>query len=429
MTQAQSARPTGTVTFLFSDIEGSTGRWEAEPEAMREAVGRHDALLHDVFASGGGYVFKTVGDAFCVAFGDPLAAFRAALAAQQRLADEAFEAVGGLRVRIGMHTGAADERDGDYFGPTVNRVARLSDAGHGGQILVSGITAELVRDARLPGVTLLELGEYRLRDLAAPERIFQACGQGLERAFPPLRTGGAVRSNLPATPSSFVGRARELALIAESLEAHRLVTITGAGGVGKTRLALAAAAPLVPTFSGGVWFVDLSPLASPAVVIDEFAAVLGIRPSPGASLLENLAAALRTRHALLVVDNCEHVIDAAAACVAHLLRHCPNVHVLATSREALQVAGERQVTLAPLEVPEREPVADAGDALAYSAVALLVERATAAGRFALSDANAGAVAEIARRLDGIPFALELAAPRLAVISPAKMLELLAEPLR
>jgi predicted ATPase/class 3 adenylate cyclase len=423
-------RPRGTITFLFSDIEGSTRRWETGRAAMQDAVRRHDDLMHAVMLKHGGFVFKTVGDAFCVAFADPRSALEAALEAQRLMAAENFDAVDGMSVRMGLHSGSAEERAGDYFGPTVNRVARISAAAHGGQIVLSAIAAELVRADLPPGISLRDLGEYELKDLAAPERIFQVCGQDLAAAHPALRVSGHAPANLPVMLTSFVGRERELSELRTAIAQQRLVSIVGTGGAGKTRLAIALATSLAERFPGGVWFVDLAPLTSGTVVLDEFAAVLGVRATSAPELIERLASKLRERETLIVVDNCEHVIEDAAGAISELLVRCSDLRIIATSRESLRIAGEHVFATPPLDVPPAAlSIVTAREALTYSSVALFAERAAAAGGFHISDANASAVVDICRHLDGLPFALELAAPRLSVLAPAALLARLGERLR
>ena len=257
------SRPSGTVTFLFTDIEGSTTRWERDQTAMAAAVARHDALLRTAIESRGGYVFKTVGDAFCAAFAGTRSAVLAALDAQRSLAREDWSAVDGMRVRMALHSGESDERDGDYFGPTVNRVARLLSIGHGGQILLSGAARDLVH-ADLPApLALLECGEHRLKDLTEPERVSQLLAPDLVRDFPPLLSLNSVFTNLPLALTPLIGRAAELAQVEELLKSSRLVTLAGAGGVGKTRMALQTGAEVSSEFPGGVWFLELAPLADP----------------------------------------------------------------------------------------------------------------------------------------------------------------------
>jgi predicted ATPase/class 3 adenylate cyclase len=424
-----AARPTGTVTFLFTDIEGSTQRWERDRDAMSAALTRHDEILRDAIVDHGGFLFKTVGDAFCAAFATAGDAAAAAIGAQRALDAADFGDVGGVRVRAALHTGAADERGGDYFGPAVNRVARLLAIGHGGQILLSQTTTDLLQ-GELPGESRLrDLGAHRLRDLANPEHVYQVDVPGLPQTFPALRSLGGFPNNLPSQLTSFVGREGELAEIKALLLEHRLVTLVGTGGAGKTRCALAAGADLLERFNDGVWFVELAPISDPALVPACVARALGVRESTDRALIDSVLAYLERRDALLVVDNCEHVIDAAREAIAAMLRGCPGLHVLATSRETLNCAGEHSLRLPSLAVPAaRERSARAVHA--YGAVTLFADRAVASdATFALTDENAPFVAEIARRLDGIPLALELAAARVKVLSPQQLAQRLNERFR
>ncbi len=409
-------RPSGTVTFLFTDIEGSTQRWERDRDAMSAALARHDAILRNAIESGGGFLFKTVGDAFCAAFPTAPGALAAALAAQRALAAEDFAAAGGVPVRAALHAGVAEQRDGDYFGPAVNRVARLLAIGHGGQILVSRTAADLLHGEMPSDVSLRDLGAHLLRDLAHPERVYQVEATGLAAEFPALRSLGGLPNNLPAQLTSFVGRERDLAEIAALLRDHRLVTLVGSGGSGKTRCAIQSAAELLESFADGVWFVELAPLADASLVPAAVARVLGVRESPDVPLAQTLVAHLQRRQVLLVLDNCEHVIDAVREVVAAILRDCPGVRILATGREGLNIAGERAFRLPSLAEP--------------AAVALFVDRARAShAAFALTGENAAHVAEIARRLDGIPLAIELAAARAKVLSPQQLVQRLDERFR
>jgi predicted ATPase/class 3 adenylate cyclase len=429
-TPATPGLPSGTVTFAFTDIEGSTARWERDRSAMERTVRRHDEIMRRAIAARGGLVFKTVGDAFCAAFERPQDAVAAMLEAQRAIAAEDFSAVGGLRVRAAIHTGTADERDGDYFGTTVNRVARLLSIAHGGQILMSGVTSSLVDGALPSTATLSDLGEHRLKDLMRPERVHQLVAPGLQAVFPPLRSFGASLGNVPATLSSFVGRASELTAIRAILGHARLLTVVGPGGVGKTRTVVEIATEAPASFADGVWFVDLAPLRDPEFVDDHIAATLGLVVAPGRNPAEIVTAYLATRHCLLVIDNCEHLIDEVARVVRALLHACPRVTILATSREALRLSGERIYRMPSLDVPPAHVPLTAAEALAYGAVALFCDRARAAdGRFALTDDNAGIVAEICRRLDGIALALELAAPRVKVLSVGQLSHRLTERFR
>jgi predicted ATPase/class 3 adenylate cyclase len=412
--------PTGTVTFLFTDLEGSTRLWEQHPEAMRAAVSRHDELLREAFEAHHGHVFKTVGDAFCVAFGAAPDALAAALAAQLGLAGEAWGEAGPLRARIALHTGTADERGGDYYGPATNRVARLLAVSHGGQTLLSQAAAGLVRDALPPAATLRDLGAHRLKDLQQPEAVLQLVHPGLADDFPPLRSLDALPQNLPLQLTSFVGREGQLTALAGLLGTTRLLTLTGAAGSGKTRLALQLAAERVEDYPEGIWFIDLAALTDAALVPQTVAAALSVREVPGRALLDVLTEALRPRTLLLVLDNCEHLIEACAGLAERLLRACPGVRVLATSREALNVAGEMAWPVPALSIPDPRDLPHHELALTlnqYEAVRLFVDRACMAKPdFSVTNQNAPAVAQICHQLDGVPLAIELAAARVKVMA-------------
>jgi len=408
--------PSGTVTFLFTDLEGSTRLWEQSPEAMRPALERHDALLRGAVEQHRGQVVKTTGDGLHAVFITTRDALDAALTAQGALAAEPWGAPGELRVRMGLHTGDAVVRDGDYYGPATNRAARVMAAAHGGQVVLSHATEEIVRDSLPDDVALVDLGEHRLPDLARPERIFQVVAPGLRREFPPLRSLDAMPGNLPGQLTSFVGREVEREAIADALLASRLVTVTGVGGVGKSRIAIQVALDIAGRFSDGAWLCELATAHDDEELAQVVAATLGVLARPAATLADSVIDALRTRELVLVFDNCEHLIDPVGRLVEGLLRDCPGVRVLATSREALGVAGEQVWPLTSLDLPPR---ASAFDAVAASeAVQLFVERAQAVQPgFVLDESNAEAVAEICRRLDGIPLAVELAAARVTIMAP------------
>jgi predicted ATPase/class 3 adenylate cyclase len=427
-----SELPTGTVTFLFTDIEGSTKLWEHAPETMEAALKRHDALLRNAIESRGGRVFKTIGDAFCAAFASAHDALAAALAGQRTLNTETWdEALGAVRVRMGLHTGVVEAREDDYFGPAVNRVARLEAAGHGGQILLSLATQELVRDALPSGVRLLDLGEHRLKDLFRPEHIFQVAAPDLPADFPPLRTLDVLLTNLPAQPTPFIGRDRELAAVLGLLrrEDVRLVSLTGAGGTGKTRLALQAAADVLDAYEHGVFFVDLAPIRDPDLVLPTVASTLGVKEEPDKALLDTLKDHLRGRQMLLVLDNFEQVVKAAPM-VADLLAAAPRLKVLVTSREVLRLYGEHDYPVPPLGLPEIRRKQTVAVLSQYEAVALFIQRAKAAKPdFEITEENAPAVAEICVRLDGLPLAIELAAARSRLLAPDAMLERLSNRLQ
>jgi predicted ATPase/class 3 adenylate cyclase len=416
------SRPSGTVTLLFTDIEGSTRLWETQPDAMAVALGRHDVLMRGSIEGAGGFVFKTVGDAFCAAFSTAGDALAAATAAQRALAAERWPEPVVVRVRMGLHTGACEERDGDYFGPAVNRAARLAAVAHGGQTLISRSTADLVQDSLPDGVALRDLGEHRLKDLGRPEWVFQVDGAGLGHQFPPLRSldNPALAHNLPAQSASFVGRDHELVEVRVLVEASRLVTLTGAGGSGKTRLALQVAAELLDGSGDGVWLVELAPVFDERAVASTITEALGITSQTGRPALDTLLDALAPQDILLLLDNCEHLICACAKVADALLRGCPQVHLMTTSREPLGIGGESIYRVPSLSLPAPDdgpdPVPQGSDA-----VALFLDRAAAQGVDLVLDGETGPlVASICRRLDGMPLAIELAAARLRSLSLADL---------
>jgi predicted ATPase len=387
------------VTFLFTDVEGSTRRWETDADGMRVALTAHDEVLRTAIEAHGGFLFKHTGDGVCAAFASPKAAVDAVVAAQRELE---------LPVRMGLATGEAEVRDGDYFGAVLNRAARVMAAGHGGQILLAESTAGL-----LTGVELVDLGPRRLRDVPMPVGVFQVRAPGLRTEFPPLRALDTTPGNIRPATTSLIGRESELGEVRAAVKAHRLVTLTGVGGVGKTRLALEVATRLADEFPDGVWFFELAAVTDPAALPDAVAAVLGITQQPGKSVSGSVAAALEGRVRLLVIDNCEHVLDAAADLVEAILAHSATVKILATSREGLGVADE-QLWLVPS--------LDVGAGTDSAAVTLFVERAhSVASRFSVATPDeAAAVVEICRRLDGIPLAIELAASRMAAMTASEV---------
>jgi predicted ATPase/class 3 adenylate cyclase len=422
--------PTGTVTFLVSDIEGSTERWESHPDAMADAVKRHDMLMRNAIESHGGYVFKTVGDAFCATFPRVSDAIAAALNAQHALITEDFSQVGGLCVRLALHTGETTERDGDYFGPTVNRTARLLAVGSGGQTLLSGVTAELVQGKLGPKATLSDLGIHRLKDLSQPEHIYQLCDPDLRSDFPPLRSLEAHRHNLPVQVTSFRGRGRDIEDVRSLLDGASLLTLVGAGGIGKTRLALQLGAELIERYQDGVWFVELASLSDPGLVANITAKVLNITLPQDRSPTDAIVTGLRRKRMLVILDNCEHLVAAAAKLANAIVTNCPDVRILATSRQGLGIAGEIVHQVPALAVPDKIQALRLDEALRFGAVRLFADRAAAADtRFALSDDTAPIVAEICKHLDGIALAIELAAARVKVMSIPHLAERLAERFR
>lgn len=431
-----SQLPSGTVTFLFTDIEGSTGLWQQHPAAMPDTLARHHAIMRKAIESNSGYVFQIVGDGFYAAFATACDAVNAALAAQRALGLEFgnWKLDAGniaqsssnlqLRVRMALHTGMAEIRAGEYTsgeyasGPTLNRCARLLSAGHGGQVLLSHMTRDLVVDDLPDSMTLRDLGLHRLKDLSRAERIYQLVAADLPSDFPTLKTADARPNNLPIQITSFIGREKEIREVRQLVHTTRLVTLTGAGGSGKTRLALQLVTALLEAgqFPDGVWFVELAPLADPALVPQSVASALGVREQAGYALLDLLKDFLRSRQLLLILDNCEHLIEACAQFADTALHATSQVKILATSREALGITGECTFPVPSLQLPDQ--VSMRGEALARpESVRLFVERATAAHPpFALNSDNAPLVAQICRRLDGIPLAIELAAARVNALA-------------
>jgi predicted ATPase/class 3 adenylate cyclase len=408
--------PSGTVTFLFSDIEGSTQLWESVPESMRSALERHDALVRAAIEGHGGYVVKTTGDGAHAAFGRAGDALAAAVAMQEALSGEPWPEGATVRVRIGLHTGETSERDGDYFGPAVNRAARLMAVAHGGQVVCSQQTAGLAGDV----ASLRSLGEHRLRDLGAAELVFQV-GDGV---FPPLRSVDAVPTNLPTVRTELIGRTDDVTPLMELVERERLVTLTGVGGVGKTRLALGVAAALAAGFSDGCWLVELAPVADGDEVLKTVAAAIRAPTTTAEALVDYLA----DRRVLIVLDNCEHVLDAAADLVDAIAVAAADVHVLVTSREPLGLDGEQVRRVQSLALPTAG--AAPAEAEATAAVRLFAERAASVSAgFTIDAGNVAAVVEICRHLDGIPLAIELAAARVAAMAPAEIASRLDERFR
>ncbi len=421
--EAVEAFDTGTVVFLFTDIEGSTRLWQEHPDAMKEALARHHELLRAAIAGFGGSVFQIVGDGFCAAFGTVQAAISAAIAAQRSLDIEPWDSTGPLRVRMALHAGPAlaqreDASAGGYSsGLTLSHVSRLLGIGHGGQVLLSAAARGLVDGVLPDGAGLRDLGMQRLRDLRHPEHIYQLTAAGLRDSFPPLRSFDAHRGNLPAPLTSFIGRQRELAVLTQILDDTRLLTLTGSGGTGKTRLAVQLAHELESRFPDGAWMVELAPVADPAMVVQALATALGLREQPGRPLVATLKDHLAATRLLLLLDNCEHMLEPCASLTSDLLRASPELVVLTTSREPLAVPGEVTYRVASLSLPDARQSGAAANLMDYEAVQLFVERARAAQpSFRLTDANAAAIARICQRVDGIPLAIELAATRVRTLS-------------
>jgi predicted ATPase/class 3 adenylate cyclase len=398
-------RPTGTVTFLFTDIEGSTRRWEVDRAGMTVALAAHDEVLRVAIERSGGWLFKHTGDGVCAAFSSAPEALTAAIEAQRGLT---------LPVRMGLGTGTADLRGDDYFGPVLNRAARVMAVGHGGQILASAATAALA-----DGFELVDLGQHVLRDLPGFHRVFQVCAEGIRRDFPAIRTLRAGAGGLPTQTTSFVGRREMVEELVHEVRGHRLVTLTGVGGVGKTRLALQVAAEIAADYPEGIWLIELAPVGEAAAVPDSVATALGVHAGP--SVTDSIVQALFGRQVLIVLDNCEHLLDAAAELVETIIARTTTVTVLATSREGLRVGAERVWPVPPMTVSGESP----------EAVALFVARAQAVNPgFSLERAGDARAAElICQRLDGIPLAVELAAARMVSMSPQDVLDRLSDRFR
>jgi len=413
---------TGTVTFLFTDIEGSTRLVQRLGDRYRQVAEGHGGILREAIASGGGTEVHTEGDAFLAVFPTPTGALAASVQAQRALAAHRWPEGHPVRVRMGLHTGEAVLGGDDYIGLDVHLAARIAAAGHGGQVLLSETTRALVAHTLPHGVSLRDLGRHRLKDIEHAEHLYDLVIDGLPAEFPAIRTFDARPTNLPPQRTSFIGRRREAAEVAGLLAKTRLLTLTGPGGTGKSRLALKVAADHRDRFSDGAFFADLSPIVDPALVPSVIAQVLVVREEIGRTILETLADHLRDRHVLLVLDNCEQVIEAGTA-IARLTDAAPGLRVLATSRAPFHISAEREYPLPPLAVPDPDHAADLEAVMRSEAVALFTERASAIRPgFRISHHNAAVVAQIVARLDGLPLAIELAASRLKVLSPEVLLE-------
>ena len=421
---------TGAVTFLFTDIEGSTRLWEQDPERMSAALAGHDALARAAVEGHRGTVVKMTGDGMCAAFGDPVDALNATLALQRALADRATTNDVPLRVRCGLHAGIVEHRDSDFFGPPVNRAARIMGAAHGGQVLLSQAVVDCVLTALPPAVSLRDLGKVRLRDLARPEHVYQLAHPDLRQNFPALRSLEATPNNLPQQVTSFVGRVREMAEVKQWLGNTRLLTLLVVGGIGKKRLSLQVAVEVVDEYADGVWFVELAPVADARQVVQAVASVLGVKEEPGRPLVEVLVTQVQDRQQLLLLDNCEHLVSACAELVNVLFQAAPQLRVLATSREPLHVVGETNYQVPPLSVPDPSMKQGPGVLTESEAMHLFIERARAVQpRFVPTHQNAEQVAAICQRLDGIPLALELAAARMRALAVAEIAARLSDRFR
>jgi predicted ATPase/class 3 adenylate cyclase len=406
----------GLVTFLFTDIEGSSRLWETDPERMRPALARHDALIRGAVTRHRGTVVKMLGDGVHAAFDDPRDAVAAILELQLALAEPPADGGLALKVRSGHNCGAVERRDGDFFGSPVNRAARIMSSAHGGQVLLSQSVATLAADRLPKDVTLRDLGQVRLRDLTSPEHLFQLLHPKLRQDFPALRSLESTPNNLPQQVTSFIGRERELAEVKRLFGTTRLLTLIGAGGIGKTRIALHAAAEAMDDHPDGVWFVDLAPQSDARLVPQTVATVLGVKEDAGRSVTDAVVAYLKDKNLLLVLDNCEHLLAACAELASQVLRAGAKLKILAASREPLRISGETTFPVSALAVPDARTRATPEILRHYEATKLFVDRATAVNaHFRVSDENAPAIVDICRRLDGIPLAIELAAARVRAL--------------
>jgi predicted ATPase/class 3 adenylate cyclase len=420
--------PTGTVTFVFSDIEGSTRLLQRLGEAYPAVLETHHRLLREAFAAHGGVEVSTEGDSFFVVFPSAPSAVAAAVKAQRVLAARAWPEGVEVRVRIGVHTGEGTLGADNYVGVDLHRAARIAGSAHGGQVLLSEATRGLVEDAIPEGVSLRDLGEHRLKDLDRPERLFQVTVPGLPTDFPPPRSLTARAANLPPQLTSFVGRRRESQELGALLSEARLVTLTGPGGTGKTRLAVHVARDQAGEFEDGAWFVALAPIADPSLVVSTALQALGVSEDPTRPPVETLVVHLRGKRLLLVLDNFEQVLDAAPH-VGQIVAATQGVKVIVTSREPLGLHGEREFPVPPMALPDVADLPPLESISRYEAVALFIDRARAVQpTFAVTTGNAPAVAEIVARLDGLPLAIELAAARVKILTPEAILRRLGHSL-
>ena len=442
-------------TFLFTDVEGSTKLWESDPEKMKAALQRHHAILQEAISSNDGTAFQIVGDAFCAAFPTALSAISAALTAQRVLHQEQWDLPFPIRVRMGIHTGTAertsyDSPTGGYISnQTLNRVARICDAGHGGQVLLSLATKELIKDSLPANTDLRDMGERHFKHLISPERLFQLISAGLPSDFPPLNTFDSARHNLPLQLTSFIGREKEIAEVKQALtpsplpveapygdhpilgvRGARLLTLVGPGGTGKTRLSIQVANELLDLYHDGAWFVDFAPISDPLLLPRTTAIAIGLRDEPQRPVIDMLCDYLRGKHLLLILDNCEHLVEACAQLADSLLHACPEIRILATSREVLGIAGETSYLVPSLELPDMENLATSESLSQYEAVRLFIERASAATqKFRVTNENASSIAQICHRLDGMPLAIELAAGKIRALSAGQIAQRLDDRFR
>lgn len=420
--------PTGTVTFLFTDIEGSTRLAQEYPKEMPALLARHNEILHQTIQAYHGFVFRIVGDSFSAAFDTALDALFAALDVQQKLQNETWSPAP-IKVRMGIHTGTAQVKD-DVHGPfyegyaTLALTQRIMSVGHGGQILLSQTTRDLVKDRQSAKTELRDMGEHRLKDIFKPEHLYQVVAANLHSEFPPLKTLDAQNHNLPEQLTSFIGREHELTEARKLLASTRILTFIGPGGTGKTRLSLQIAAEQISEFKDGVWLIELARLANPTYVVSTIASTFNLREGHGMSLIDIITDYVRDKQLLLVLDNCEHLVEACAQISDHLLHNCPKLKIIASSREALGISGETVYRVPSLSLPQEvQSSQDPGSLMNYEATRLFTERAVRTNpQFVLTIDNAPHITQICSRLDGIPLAIELAAARVKLFTPQQIAE-------
>lgn len=429
MTEQQSPSRSRELTLLLTDIEGSTEIWDADRDRAFAAIERHNEICAKAVAAHSGRLIMSrgEGDSTFSVFEAPTEAVSCALTIASSLASEPWPEDATIRTRAALHTGTIEDLGDNVFGPPINRAARLRSLAHGGQTVMSAVTANLVRD-RLPlGISLRDLGVHGLRGLSRPERIFQLCDPALPCDFPPLNSIDALRHNIPAELTSFIGRQEEIAATVADLDRERMVTLTGVGGTGKSRLAIRVGQEVVPLFDAGVWFIEVGPLRKDTQLAPAIASTLRIRETPGEDLLDTVVRKLRTKKLLLILDGCEHLVDACARAAAKILARCPEVKVLTTSRQSLGLIGEHVQILAPLPLPSKISSVDLESALKIESIGLFVERlGSKQGDFLLSEPDLRDIAQICMQVDGIPLAIELAASRAAILGVSNTLARLTD---
>lgn len=425
--------PSGNVTFLFTDIEGSTKLWESVPEKMKTALLRHNEIMHESIAANSGVVFQIIGDAFCSAFPDAPSAVSAAMQAQRELFREAWDLPSPIRVRMAIHSGNAEPTSensaiaGYHSNQTLNRVARILSAGHGGQTLISKVTFDSLPADSVKNIIRRDMGVRRLKDLIRPEHVYQIGDAGLPQEFAPLKTLDARPNNLPVQLTSFIGREQELKDVKELLKSSRVLTLTGSGGAGKTRLSLQVGADLIDEFEHGVWFVDLVLLSDAKLIPQAIASGLRVKEEAGCRILDSLAKYVKDKELLIILDSCEHMLQACAEVVKQLTQASVNLKILASSREPMHIAGEQLYRVPSLSAPDPKKKISAEAVLRFESVRLFIDRATSTQpAFRVTNQNLLAIADICHRIDGIPLAVELAAARIRAMTVEKIAERLTD---